>query len=78
MERRFIKMEEFVGKINNVRHKTNGAVLVVFALIWALTMFILLFPLIGIVILFTVLLYILFFPFIKLEEYIKQRRQKDE
>ena len=47
MERRFIKMEEFVGKINNVRHKTNGAVLVLFALIWALTMFIILFPLIG-------------------------------
>ena len=78
MERKFIKMEEFVGKINNVIHKTNGAVLVLFVLIWALTMFNLLFPLIGIVILFTVLLYILFFPFIKLEEYIKQKRQKDE
>ena len=78
MARKYIKIEEFLGKVNNARNTASGVFLITFAFIWALCMFVVFFPLIGITILFTVLLYVLFFPFIKLEEYIKRRNKVDE
>ena len=78
MDRKYIKLEEFLGKVNNARNTASGVFLITFALIWALCMFVVFFPLIGVTILFTVLLYVLFFPFIKLEEYIKRRNKVDE
>ena len=78
MDRKYIKMEEFLSRVNNARTTASGVFLLTFAFIWALCMFVVFFPLIGITILFTVLLYVVFFPFIKLEEYIKRRNKTDE
>ena len=78
MDSKYIKMEEFLSRVNNARTTASGVFLITFAFIWALCMFVVFFPLIGVTILFTVLLYVLFFPFIKLEEYIKRRNKVDE
>ena len=56
MDRKYIKLEEFLGRVNTARTAASGVFLLTFAFIWALCMFVVFFPLIGITILFMVVL----------------------